>query len=240
MRAAIRFATIIMFALLLFTCKGNALCYTNNMDTYQSMATDGTNISVEGEADGSYAMCSIPPGYPPNYVHHTTTASITIKSNSGATRTGSGSTTACPTCYVTVQSNASLAGGSDDDWTVNWSDGVNCNIGGGVWALAGTWSAKLYTEYGRFFSQTPNPPCPCTPTVAIYSLSCSNGWIYAHCPNNGVPPGAKSPQWEETFGNGQESPQYIKRLFLYFQIGGPPHCEPFFPPAVVSGPGVCQ
>lgn len=157
--------------LLVSATTAGASCYTNNMSTYNSATTDGTNVVVTAVADGTYAMCEIPPGYPPNYIRHTTSSRITLKSpKTGAQKTGSGSTTACPSCYVSVGSSAQMPIGSDSYWTASWNDSVTCNIAGVVWSPYG----DIFISYGfsraDYYYSYKSPPGYCW-----YGLSCPAG-----------------------------------------------------------------
>jgi hypothetical protein len=201
----------ILTLLLLFSAvAARASCYTNNMSTYESVATDGTNLTVSAVADGSYAMCSIPPGYPPNYIHHTTYSQVTLKSNNtGVTKTSSGSTTSCPTCYVTVQSATLLPIGSDTSWNFSSYDSVTCSIAGLVFAIPDYWYVDLHLTTGQNYGSTTDPKDG--DPIGIYYPSCNIGQT-AVCPLPNPSTGDRG--WEVEFGKGETIWPYAATYFL--------------------------
>jgi hypothetical protein len=218
MRNALRLTVLLLLSTLTAAAQG----YINDMSVYQAETTDGTNVTVSSVADGSYSMSQIPPGYPPNFIHHTTYSRAVLTSASGATNTGTSSTTLCPSCYASVTSTAELPIGSDDDWDFDWYDSVTCSIAGVVFSGGGTPYIGIRLTIATFKLVTALPD-----GSANYALACP-GTSKATCgqPNYH---GRAPYNWAEMYG-------------FYTTIGGQSsgECTPLQAVLLTNGPPAPQ
>jgi hypothetical protein len=129
----------------------------------------------------------------------------------------------CWDCYLSASAADTQPIGDDTDWTVNFNSETICSSAGLVFSALGSINPTLTTTYGWKKSQYKvTTGCGCSDYyVGTYSPQCTNGAIYASCPN-GIKQNPLTTTWDVPYTDppGQLPYQNVITKFLNFQLGG--------------------
>jgi hypothetical protein len=132
-------------------------------------------------------------------------------------QTTTSSYTGCWDCYLSTTAGADVPIGDDTAWTVDYNSDTFCSSAGLVFSALGGINPKLTTTYGYLKSVTTDPKDG--DPIGTYSPQCTNGAIYASCPN-GIATNPLTTTWSVEFGIDEKPYINIKSTFFNFQLGG--------------------
>ncbi len=193
---------------------GNLLSISNGPTVTNNYAWQHPTFTATAPAGAAYAHVDFA------VINKTTTtgrwfvygfASSSVKTANSAADTG------CYSCYLDTGATVVQDIGSDTDWTLTYDGTVNCSMVGTVFSLFGSINPKLTTTYGYLKSVTTDPKD--NDPIGTYSPQCTNGAIYASCPN-GIANYPLTITWGVEYGPTEKPYINIKSTFFNFQLGG--------------------
>jgi len=213
--------------------QSSCFTFTDDYAMYTAVSRDGTNIYTSVLVDGSGTM-NITGGQGCGSINysgavHTPIAVNVITAPNGATVGGGlAGEGLCPTCYLSVTNNQSVAATSGVEYTFSSAGAVDCSFVGMIFDVSlpsspFKASQTFGTLIGRGTDAGDNNP------IGYYTSACSVG--VDHCPLTST--------WGVEFGKGETVPQFVKTPFVALWVNGSvAYCVAGVSSAQ-TGPGPC-